>query len=90
MILEDLGSVIDGRLSEVILGKPFVQASKLTYDESLGLIRFAHRDDEVAFRMPQRTKELYLVSPLENDKFEAFFVENLKVIFDKMNLEVLW
>ncbi|GKB40633.1 hypothetical protein Tco_0885575 [Tanacetum coccineum] len=78
MILEDLGSVIDGRLSEVVLGKPFVQASKLTYDESLGLIRFANRNDEVMFRMPQRTKELDLVSPLEKDKFEAFFVESLK------------
>ncbi|GKC43450.1 hypothetical protein Tco_1061172 [Tanacetum coccineum] len=78
MILEDLGSVIDGRLSEVVLGKPFVQASKLTYDESLGLIRFSYRDDEVVFRMPQRTKELDLVSPLEKDKFEAFFVKNLK------------
>nr|GEX86337.1 zinc finger, CCHC-type [Tanacetum cinerariifolium] len=39
VILEDLGSVIDGRISEAVLGKPFVQASKLTYDESLGLIR---------------------------------------------------
>ncbi|GJW41518.1 hypothetical protein Tco_0067363 [Tanacetum coccineum] len=35
----DLGSVIDGRLNEVVLGKPFVQVSKLAYDESLGLIR---------------------------------------------------
>ncbi|GKC88270.1 hypothetical protein Tco_1148919 [Tanacetum coccineum] len=52
IILEDLGSVIDGRLSEVVLGKPIVQASKLTYDESLGLIRFAYKDDEVVFRMP--------------------------------------
>ncbi|GJU34775.1 hypothetical protein Tco_1183129 [Tanacetum coccineum] len=43
------------------------------------LIRFAQRDDEVVFRMPQRTKELDLVSSLEKDKFEAFFVENLKV-----------
>ncbi|GJY83650.1 hypothetical protein Tco_0497026 [Tanacetum coccineum] len=34
MILEDLGSIIDSGLSE-----PFVHASKLTYDESLGLIR---------------------------------------------------
>ncbi|GJU48976.1 hypothetical protein Tco_1218531 [Tanacetum coccineum] len=78
MILEDLGNIIDGRLSEVVMGKTFMQASKLTYDESLGLIRFAHRDDKVVFRMPQRTKELDLVSPLEKDKFEAFFVENLK------------
>ncbi|GJV37327.1 hypothetical protein Tco_1409804 [Tanacetum coccineum] len=79
IVLEDLDGVIDSRLSEVVLGKPFVQASKLTYDESLGLFRFAHTDDEVMFRMPQRTKELYLVSPLENNKFEAFFVESLKV-----------
>ncbi|GKD83366.1 hypothetical protein Tco_1350205, partial [Tanacetum coccineum] len=79
MILEDLGNIIDGRLSEVVMGKTCMQASKLTYDESLRLIRFAHRDDKVVFRMPQRTKELDLVSPLEKDKFEAFFVENLKV-----------
>ncbi|GKB77578.1 protein kinase-like domain, concanavalin A-like lectin/glucanase domain protein [Tanacetum coccineum] len=86
MILEDLGGVVDGRLSKVVLGKPFVQASKLTYDESLGLVRFAHKDDEFVFRMPQRTKELDLVSPLKKDKFEAFFVESLKVIFDEKKL----
>ncbi|GKD74182.1 hypothetical protein Tco_1332464 [Tanacetum coccineum] len=79
IILEDLGNIIDGRLSEVVLGKPFIQASKLAYDESLGLVRFSHKDDEVVFRMPQRTKELDLVSPLEKDKFEVFFVESLKV-----------
>ncbi|GJT25843.1 hypothetical protein Tco_0895780 [Tanacetum coccineum] len=86
MILEDLGSIIDSDLSEVVLGKPFAQTSKLTYDESLGLIRFAQKDDEVVFRMPQRTKELDLVSPLEKDKFEAFFMDSLKVIFDEKKL----
>ncbi|GKA56651.1 zf-CCHC domain-containing protein [Tanacetum coccineum] len=79
MILEDLGNIIDSSLSEVVLGKPFAQASKLAYDESLGLITFAHNKDEVVFKMPQRIKELDLVSLLEKDKFEAFFVESLKV-----------
>ncbi|GKD72738.1 protein kinase-like domain, concanavalin A-like lectin/glucanase domain protein, partial [Tanacetum coccineum] len=79
MILEDLGSIIDSGLSEVVLGQPFAHTSKLTYDESLGLIRFAQRDDEVVFRMPQRAKELDRVSPLEKDKFEAFFMDSLKV-----------
>ncbi|GKC46629.1 RNA-directed DNA polymerase, eukaryota, reverse transcriptase zinc-binding domain protein, partial [Tanacetum coccineum] len=83
---QDLGNIIDSGLSEVVLGKPFVHAFKLTYDEYLGLIRFSQRDDEVVFRMPQRTKELDLVSSLEKDKFEAFFVENLKVIFDEKKL----
>nr|GEY36654.1 protein kinase-like domain, concanavalin A-like lectin/glucanase domain protein [Tanacetum cinerariifolium] len=64
MIMEDLGNIIDSTLSKVVLGKPFAQASKLAYDEFLRLIRFAHSDDEVVFRMPQRTKELDL-SPLE-------------------------
>ncbi|GJY49334.1 hypothetical protein Tco_0439290 [Tanacetum coccineum] len=49
-------------------------------------IIFSQRDDEVMFRMPQRTKELDLVSSLEKDKFEAFFVENLKVMFDEKKL----
>ncbi|GKC93265.1 hypothetical protein Tco_1158707 [Tanacetum coccineum] len=39
MILEDLGSIIDYGLSEVVLGKPFAQTSKLIYDEFLRLIR---------------------------------------------------
>ncbi|GJY68881.1 hypothetical protein Tco_0471863 [Tanacetum coccineum] len=81
-----LGNIIDSGLSEVVFGKPFVHTSKLTYDESLRLIRFFQRDDEVVFRIPQRTKELDLVSSLEKDKFEAFFVENLKVIFDEKKL----
>ncbi|GJT53728.1 hypothetical protein Tco_0988782 [Tanacetum coccineum] len=82
MILEDLGSIIDSGLSEVVLGQPFAHTSKLTYDESLRLISFAQRDEEVVFRMPQRTKELDRVSPLEKDKFELFFVDSLKEMFD--------
>ncbi|GJR24155.1 hypothetical protein Tco_0972682 [Tanacetum coccineum] len=77
-MIEDLGSIIDSGLSEVVLGQPFARTSKLTHDESLGLIRFAQRDDEVVFRMPQRTKELDRISPFEKDKFEAFFVDSLK------------
>ncbi|GJX07792.1 hypothetical protein Tco_0195724 [Tanacetum coccineum] len=38
MILEELGSIIESGLSEVVLGQPFARTSKLTYDESLGLI----------------------------------------------------
>ncbi|GJY58829.1 hypothetical protein Tco_0458721 [Tanacetum coccineum] len=79
-------TLIFGYSRSVLDRKPFAHTSKLAYDESLGLIRFAQRDDEVVFRMPQRTKELDLVSPLEKDKFEAFFVEILKVIFDEEKL----
>ncbi|GJT77554.1 hypothetical protein Tco_1044279 [Tanacetum coccineum] len=60
MILEDLGSIINSRLSEVVLGQPFARTSKLTHDESLRSIRFAQRDDEV---LPKETMRLCLECP---------------------------
>ncbi|GJY83958.1 putative reverse transcriptase domain-containing protein [Tanacetum coccineum] len=66
-----------------LLGEPQPPFStlkpKIKRGDPWRLIRFTQMDDEVVFRMPQRTKELDLVSSLEKDKFEAFFVENLKV-----------
>nr|GEY57577.1 MAK10-like protein [Tanacetum cinerariifolium] len=37
MIVEDISSVIDPRMSPVVLGKPFVELSNMTYDISLGV-----------------------------------------------------
>nr|GEV24472.1 protein kinase-like domain, concanavalin A-like lectin/glucanase domain protein [Tanacetum cinerariifolium] len=37
MIIEDISSVIDPRVSHVVLGKPFVELSDMTYDSSLGV-----------------------------------------------------
>ncbi|GKB56135.1 hypothetical protein Tco_0912321 [Tanacetum coccineum] len=53
------------------------------FEEGLFKDRFAQRDDDVVFRMPQRTKELDRISPFKKDKFEAFFVDSLKLIFDE-------
>ncbi|GKA65552.1 hypothetical protein Tco_0765259 [Tanacetum coccineum] len=52
---KDLGSIIDSGLSEVVLGQPFAHTSKLTYEESLGLIRFAQRD-ELCLECPKGQK----------------------------------
>ncbi|GKA14541.1 hypothetical protein Tco_0694187 [Tanacetum coccineum] len=60
----------------------FPTEEELAYHKGLlglGHVIDGRLNDEVVFRMPQRTKELDLISPLEKDKFEAFFVENLKV-----------
>ncbi|GJU37474.1 MAK10-like protein [Tanacetum coccineum] len=48
MIVEDLSSAIDHRLSQVVLGKPFVELSNMTYDLSLGIVKFTNGADEVA------------------------------------------
>ncbi|GJY76798.1 hypothetical protein Tco_0481914 [Tanacetum coccineum] len=37
MIVEDISSIIDPRLSQVILGKPFVEISNMTHDSPEGV-----------------------------------------------------
>ncbi|GJU42356.1 MAK10-like protein [Tanacetum coccineum] len=43
MIVEDISSIIDSRLSQVVLGKPFMEISNMTYDPSEGVVRFINR-----------------------------------------------
>ncbi|GKB80040.1 hypothetical protein Tco_0946935 [Tanacetum coccineum] len=39
MIIEDISSIIDPRLSQVVLGKPFVEISNMTHDPPEGVVR---------------------------------------------------
>ncbi|GJU98922.1 MAK10-like protein [Tanacetum coccineum] len=48
MIVEDISSIIDPRLSQVVLGRPFVEISNMTQDPPEGVVRFINGTDEVA------------------------------------------
>ena len=48
VIIEDIRPVIDGCLSQVVFVKLFVEASKMNYDQSLGIGRFKDENDEIA------------------------------------------
>ncbi|GKA52853.1 hypothetical protein Tco_0746168 [Tanacetum coccineum] len=52
MIIEDISSIIDPRLSQVVLGKPLVEISNMTHDSPKGVVRFTNETDEVAYKMP--------------------------------------
>jgi hypothetical protein len=54
VIVEDTRLVIDGCLSQVVFGKPFVEASKMSYDPSLGIVRFKEENYEIAYQMPYK------------------------------------
>ncbi|GJY43603.1 hypothetical protein Tco_0431816 [Tanacetum coccineum] len=45
MIVEDISSIIDLRLSQVVLGKPFVEVSNMTHDSSIGVEKFTIEDN---------------------------------------------
>ena len=72
MIVEDLANVIDCRLSNVVFGKPFVEESKLEYDEVEGTIRFASNTDSITYRMPNRMKEFRFISRFDKVNVGAF------------------
>ncbi|GKA30485.1 MAK10-like protein [Tanacetum coccineum] len=49
MIVEDISSIIDPRLSQVVLGRPFIEMSDMTHDPPEGVVRFTKvylRNDE--------------------------------------------
>ncbi|GKC04141.1 hypothetical protein Tco_0995751 [Tanacetum coccineum] len=65
MIVEDISSIINHRLSQVVPGKPFVEISNMTHDSPKGVVRFTNRTDEVAYKMPHMIEQynslLYLM-----------------------------
>ncbi|GJY75616.1 hypothetical protein Tco_0480732 [Tanacetum coccineum] len=54
MIVEDISSIIDPRLSQVVLGKPCVDISNMTHDPPEGVVRFINGTDETAYKMPHK------------------------------------
>ncbi|GKB32034.1 hypothetical protein Tco_0871435 [Tanacetum coccineum] len=67
MIVEDISSVIDPRMSPVVLGKPFVELSNMTYDSSLGVAKFTNGEDDIAYKMPHKIEQYDSLSDMEKE-----------------------
>ncbi|GKB65344.1 retrotransposon ORF1 [Tanacetum coccineum] len=65
MIIEDISSILDPRLSQVVLGKPFIEISNMTHDPHEGAVRFIRGTDEVAYKMPHKIEQYDSLSDLE-------------------------
>nr|GEU66983.1 retrotransposon Orf1 [Tanacetum cinerariifolium] len=64
MTVEDISSIIDPKLSQVVLGKPFVEVS-MTHDLSIRLVKFTIEDNEIAYKMPHKIEQYNSISDLE-------------------------
>ena len=58
VIIEDIRPVIDACLAQVVLGKPFVEASRMIHDPTLGIVRFKDETDEINYQMPYKTNQI--------------------------------
>ncbi|GKA58590.1 zinc finger, CCHC-type containing protein [Tanacetum coccineum] len=73
MIFEDISLIIDPRLSQVVLGKPFVEISNMTHDPPEEVVRFTDGTDEIDEEDKKRGVE-YVMS-----KILGFYKECLKL-----------
>ncbi|GJW15243.1 hypothetical protein Tco_0019376 [Tanacetum coccineum] len=76
MIVEDISSIIDPRLSQVVLGKPFVDISNMTHDPPEGVVRFTNGTDELAYKMPHKIERYNSLSDLEKEHTKSVYLRN--------------
>nr|GEU90223.1 retrotransposon Orf1 [Tanacetum cinerariifolium] len=76
MIFEDISSVIDPRLSQVVLGRPFVEISNVTHDPPEGVVRFTNENDEIAYKMPYKIEQYNSLSNLEKEHTKSVYLRN--------------
>ncbi|GKE56178.1 hypothetical protein Tco_1495363 [Tanacetum coccineum] len=76
MIIEDISSIIDPRLLQVVLGKPFIEISNMTHDLPEGVVRFTNGDNEVAYKMPYKIEQYNSLSNLEKEHIKSVFLRN--------------
>ncbi|GKE07064.1 hypothetical protein Tco_1399082, partial [Tanacetum coccineum] len=76
MIVEDISSIIDLRLSHVVLGRPFIEISNMTHDLPEGVVRFTYKNDEVSYKMPHKIEQYNSLSNLEKEHIKLVYLRN--------------
>ncbi|GJU58242.1 hypothetical protein Tco_1236008 [Tanacetum coccineum] len=94
MIVEDISSIIDPRLLQVVLGKTFIEISNMTHDPPKEVVRFTNETNEVAYKMPHKIEIYNSLSDLEKEHTKSAYLRNEEdkrkgveyVIFDEKKL----
>nr|GEX92236.1 MAK10-like protein [Tanacetum cinerariifolium] len=73
MIIEDIS---DPRLSQVVLGRPFIEVSNMTHDLPEGVVRFTNENNEVTYKMPHKIEQYNSLSNLEKEHTQSVYLRN--------------
>ncbi|GKA68069.1 retrotransposon ORF1 [Tanacetum coccineum] len=76
MIVEDISSILDPRLSQVVLGRPFIEISNMTHDPPEGVVRFIKETDEVAYKMPHKIEQYDSLSDFEKEHTKSVYLRS--------------
>nr|GEX14576.1 protein kinase-like domain, concanavalin A-like lectin/glucanase domain protein [Tanacetum cinerariifolium] len=76
VIVEDISLALDPRLSQVVLEKPFVKLPNMTYDLSLGVVKFTNGADEIVYKMPHKIEQFDSLSGMEKEHTQSVYFRN--------------
>ncbi|GJX70132.1 hypothetical protein Tco_0307303 [Tanacetum coccineum] len=76
MIVEDISSILDPKLLQMVLGTPFIEISNMTYDPPEGVVRFIRGTDEVAYKMPHKIEQYDSLPDLEKEHTKSVYLRN--------------
>nr|GEX89796.1 xylulose kinase-1 [Tanacetum cinerariifolium] len=76
MIVEDITSIIDPRLSQVLLGRLFIKVSNMTHGLPEGVVWFTEENDEFIYKMPYKIKQYNSLSNLKKEHTKSIYLRN--------------
>nr|GEY49537.1 retrotransposon Orf1 [Tanacetum cinerariifolium] len=76
MIVENISSIIEPRLSQVVIGKPFLEISNMTYDLSLRVVKFINETNEIFYKIPYKIEQYNSLSNLEKEHTKLVYLRN--------------
>ncbi|GJT64418.1 hypothetical protein Tco_1015898 [Tanacetum coccineum] len=76
MIVKDISPIIDPRLSQVVVGKPFIEISNMTHDPPEGVVRFTNGTNEVSYKMLQKIEQYNSLSDLKKAHTKSVYLRN--------------
>nr|GEV25372.1 retrotransposon Orf1 [Tanacetum cinerariifolium] len=76
MIVKDISLIIDPRVSQVVLGKHFVEISNMTHDLSLIVVKFTNETNEVTYKIPHKIEQHNSLLDLEKSHTKSVYFRN--------------
>ena len=76
VIVEDIRPIVDACLTQVVLGKPFIEVSKMTHDPTLGIVRFKDETDEINYQMPYKIEQFQHLSNMVKEHKQSVYYRN--------------
>nr|GEW78846.1 MAK10-like protein [Tanacetum cinerariifolium] len=76
MVVDDISSIIDPRLSQVVLERPFIEVTNITHDLSEGVVKFTKKIMKLPIKCLHKIEQYNSLSSIENEYTKSVYLRN--------------